>query len=347
MAINITTPMKILVISPAWIGDMIMSQSFYISLKKLYPQAQIDVLAPNWCKPILERMPEINQALEMPLGHGEFSLSTRWKLGKKLANNNYTHSYTLPNSAKSALIPFFAKIPYRCGWKGEMRYGLLNDLRADKKIFQYMVERYVALAYSESEMLSNVTLNSCPKPKLNVELDNQRDVMEKLGLNKNKKIIGLCPGAEFGPAKRWPPSYYAALANELINLGYQIWLFGSAKDRETTSEIVDTCAKDDLHNLAGKTDIVSAIDLIDLCELVVCNDSGLMHIAAALSPKIIAIYGSTSPLYTPPLTNRAKIMSIELECRPCFKRECPLAHLNCLVQLKPKLVIDAAIELLK
>ena len=147
--------MKILIIGPSWVGDMVMSQSLYIRLRKQHPLAEIDVLAPAWCKPIVERMPEINQAIEMPIGHGELGLVKRWKLAKSLQTKQYTHAYVLPNSAKSALIPLFAGIKKRIGWKGEMRYGLLNDLRANKKLFQFMVDRYVALASSKETMLAN------------------------------------------------------------------------------------------------------------------------------------------------------------------------------------------------
>lgn len=125
--------MKILIIGPSWVGDMVMSQCLYTEIKKLHPEAIIDVMAPGWCKPVLERMPEVNQALEMPLGHGDLNLLARYQLGKILRDDQYDHTYVLPNSAKSALVPFFAKIPVRTGWKGEMRYGLLNDLRNNKK----------------------------------------------------------------------------------------------------------------------------------------------------------------------------------------------------------------------
>ncbi|GAM54726.1 ADP-heptose-lipooligosaccharide heptosyltransferase II [Vibrio ishigakensis] len=138
---------KILIIGPSWVGDMVMSQSLYRQLKIQSPNSQIDVLAPAWCKPLLTRMPEIHQAIDMPLSHGEFKLTQRYQIGKQLRSKQYDHAYVLPNSAKSSLIPFFAGIPIRTGWKGESRYGLLNDIRLNKKSFTYMVERYVALAH--------------------------------------------------------------------------------------------------------------------------------------------------------------------------------------------------------
>ena len=149
---------RVLVIGPSWVGDMVMSQSLYKAIKQQYPDASIDVMAPGWCAPILARMPEVNRSIDMPLGHGEFALGKRYQLGKSLAQQHYDHAYVLPNSAKSALIPWFAGIPTRTGWKGEMRYGLLNDLRPNKKAFQYMVERYVALAYPRAAMQSSASL---------------------------------------------------------------------------------------------------------------------------------------------------------------------------------------------
>ncbi|RQW61725.1 lipopolysaccharide heptosyltransferase II [Vibrio viridaestus] len=335
--------MKILVIGPSWVGDMVMSQSLYIELKNQYPNASIDVLAPRWCGPILERMPQVDNALEMPIGHGDFDLIGRWRLGRSLAVNQYTHAYVLPNSAKSALIPLFAGIPKRIGWKGEMRFGLLNDLRPNKRIFQYMVERYVALAFSKAEMKVKTTLDTCPHPSLTVSRENQSKLINKLDLNTEREIIGICPGAEFGPSKRWPDEYYAELTASLINQGKQVWMFGSTKDQEVTNKIRMSLPEEQrgfCYNLAGETSLIEAIDLLAMCKTVFCNDSGLMHISAAVGSQIVAIYGSTSPLYTPPLSDKVVIVSKELECRPCFKRECPLGHLKCLKDLSVSTIIN-------
>lgn len=342
--------MKILIIGPSWVGDMVMSQSLYITLKQQHPEAIIDVMAPAWCKPILERMPEVNQAIEMPLGHGDIDLLGRRRIGKKLKANNYTHAYICPNSAKSALIPWFADIPTRVGWKGEMRYGLLNDLRPNKKSFQYMVERYVALAHPKSEMINSKSLgglDNLPHPKLAIDANIQQATLNKFSLSTTKPVLGLCPGAEFGPAKQWPVEHYAAVANEMINQGYQVWLFGSAKDKETTENIkslVDSNNQHCVFNLAGDTSLIEAVDLLAACQTVVSNDSGLMHVAAAVGCHVVGVYGSTSPKYTPPLAKKVDIVSTDIECRPCFKRECPLGHLKCLKDL-PAIDVISKIEL--
>jgi heptosyltransferase II len=339
--------MKILIIGPSWVGDMVMSQSLYITLKQLYPNAIIDVLAPAWCKPILERMPQIHQAIEMPIGHRSVDLRGRWRIGRELAKQHYTHAYILPNSAKSALIPLFAQIAKRIGWKGEFRYGLLNDLRPDKRVFQYMVERYVALAYDGSTMRQHVSLEACPQPALSVDVKNLDTVRQKLGLTESRAIIGMCPGAEFGPAKRWPDRYYAEVAQAVIDSGHQVWLFGSAKDHPTTQAIrnaLSTEAQLSCFDLSGKTSLNEAVDLLSACNTVISNDSGLMHVAAAVGCQIVAIYGSTSPSYTPPLSNKVAIVHNDVDCRPCFKRECPLGHMDCLNKLPTEQVLKAINE---
>ncbi|WP_122055964.1 lipopolysaccharide heptosyltransferase II [Vibrio sp. Evd11] len=341
--------MKILVIGPSWVGDMVMSQSLYITLKELYPDCQIDVIAPGWCKPILDRMPQVHQAIEMPLGHGEFNLFKRHQLGRQLKDHNYTHAYICPNSAKSALIPWFAGIPKRTGWKGEMRYGLLNDLRPNKKNFQYMVERYVALAHPKTDMIGSSSLGgleNLPHPKLAIDITAQQQTLEKYLLSQERSVIGLCPGAEFGPSKQWPVAHYAQVANEMINQGQQVWLFGSAKDKETTQSIkslVEHSNQQYVFDLAGKTSLIEVVDLLAACKSVVSNDSGLMHVAAAVGCHVVGVYGSTSPKYTPPLAKQVDIISTNIECRPCFERECPLGHSKCLKDLKPNQVLKVLI----
>lgn len=337
---------KILIIGPSWVGDMVMSQSLYIILKQLHPESQIDVIAPGWCKPILERMPEIHQAIEMPIGHGEFNLLGRREIGKSLREKQYDHAYILPKSAKSALIPWFANIPLRTGWKGEMRYGLLNDLRPNMKSFQFMVERYVALAYPQEEMIDSSSLGgleTLPRPSLFIDKKEQAEAIAKFNLNQESPVVGLCPGAEFGPAKKWPETHYAEVASAMANVGKQVWLFGSQKDLETCNNIKQLVPQEhqhQIHVLAGQTSLIEAVDLLAACQTVVANDSGLMHVAAAVGCNVVAVYGSTSPKYTPPLAEKVEIVHTDIDCRPCFKRECPLGHLNCLNQLSPQKVIS-------
>ncbi len=213
---------------------MMMSQSLYRTLRARYPQAIIDVMAPAWCRPLLSRMPEVNEAIPMPLGHGALAIGERRKLGHSLRERRYDRAYVLPNSFKSALVPFFANIPLRTGWRGEMRYGLLNDARVlDKDAWPLMVERYVALAYDNGVMRCAKDLpQPLLWPQLQVNEGEKSQACSAFNLSYDRPIVGFCPGAEFGPAKRWPHYHYAELAKKLIDDGYQIALFGSAKDNE-------------------------------------------------------------------------------------------------------------------
>ena len=307
--------MNILIIGPSWVGDMMMSHSLYQQLKIQYPNCNIDVMAPNWCKPLLARMPEVRKAIEMPLGHGAFELGMRYHLGKSL-REQYDMAIILPNSLKSAFVPFFAKIAHRRGWKGESRYILLNDLRANKKDYPMMVQRYVALAF-EKDAVPKADDISILKPYLTVEPAQQAETLKKFekqtALLGECPIIGFCPGAEFGPAKRWPHYHYVKLAEMLITQGYAVEVFGSAKD-ELVGEEIRQALPEELRefcvNLAGKTNLNEAVDLIANCTAVVTNDSGLMHIAAAVNCPLIALYGPTSPQYTPPLSDKATIIRL-------------------------------------
>ena len=307
--------MNILVISPSWVGDMLMSNALYQQLKTNYPDCEIDVMAPDWCRPLLARMPQVRNAISMPIGHGAFRLAERYRLGKAL-RNQYDLAIVLPNSLKSALIPFFAKIPKRRGWKGESRYGLLNDLRTNKNDYPMMVQRYVALAFEKGQVPSAENLQIA-FPYLQtqaVEIAATKAKFETaLKQTENRAVIGFCPGAEFGPAKRWPHYHYAKLAEMLIEKGYAIYLFGSKKDQEVGEQIRQSMPESlqpYCLNLAGLTDLNQAVDLIAECTAVVSNDSGLMHIAAALNKPLVALYGPTSPTYTPPLSSNAQVIRL-------------------------------------
>lgn len=337
--------MKILVIGPSWVGDMMMSQSLYRTLKQQYPEASIDVMAPGWCRPLLSRMPEVDQAIAMPIGHGSFQLLKRRQLGLSLEKNNYDRAYVLPNSFKSALIPFFAGIKQRIGWRGEMRYGLLNDRRIlDKIALPLMVQRYVALAYS-ADMIKKASDLPQPLlwPKLSVSRQEIQTVTEKFTLNGQRPTIGFCPGAEFGPAKRWPHYHYAALAKYLIDSGNQIALFGSVKDRAAGEDILSSLSPDQqlhCHNLAGNTSLDEAVILLAACHSVVSNDSGLMHIAAALQRPLVALYGPTSPDFTPPLAKNARVIRLISGYHKIRKGSAEQGYHQSLIDITPERVID-------
>jgi heptosyltransferase-2 len=353
------TTNKILIIGPSWVGDTVMAQCLFKILKQQNPDVQIDVLAQKFLHPLLERMPEINKSIELNVKHGELGLKKRYRLAKTLRNENYSQAIILPNSLKSALIPWLAKIPEKTGWRGEWRYGLLNDLRIlDKKQYPLMIERFMALGLPFDAELPE----EYPFPKLAIDksiaLNTTAVIPAKAGIQKTamdprstslvgddtsqmsqpKPILALCPGAEYGQAKRWPTEYFAEVANTKLNENWQVWLFGGNKDVEI-GEIIQNKTQQRCANLIGKTNLGEAIDLLSLADFAITNDSGLMHIAAALDLSIIAIYGSSSPTFTPPLSNKTKILTSKISCSPCFKRKCKFGHYKCLHETTPDQVL--------
>jgi heptosyltransferase-2 len=301
-------PFKILIVGPSWVGDMVMAQSLFIALKALRPDAIIDVLSLASTAALLKRMPEVNQTIAMPISHGIFGLKMRLKIGRSLRASKYNQAIVLPNSWKSALIPWFAKIPIRTGWKGEARYGLLNDLRILNKTFlPLMVQRFVSLAYSAKQ--AHIA-PSYPFPKMIAEQVNSN----LPSLQAKQKRLILCPGAEFGPAKQWPASSYAEVAEPLLARGWQVLILGSQADNETGVALVNAVSAEqqsEVHNLCGKTQLEDAIDLLATADAVVSNDSGLMHITAALQTPLVAIYGPTSPNFTPPCRIMLNLCSLK------------------------------------
>ncbi len=333
---------KILVTGPAWVGDTVMAQVLFKCLRQQHADAVIDVLAPAWCREVLTRMPEVRLALPLPLAHGELGLGKRWQLARELAKDHYDQAIVLPNSFKSALISRFAGIPVRTGWRGEARGWLLNDCRVlDKQRYPLMVQRFAALAYAPAEQLPT----TLPSPALRGDAASAALLRQQLVLHSTAPVLALCPGAEFGAAKQWPAAHYAALARHFVLQGMQVWLFGSARDAGVASQISALAGDTGIVNLCGQTTLGNAIDLLAEASVVVSNDSGLMHVAAALARPLAVVYGSTSPAFTPPLAQRVEILSLQLDCSPCFKRECPLQHLNCLRLLSPQQVIAAVTRL--
>jgi len=331
--------MKILIIAPSWVGDMVMAQSLFIALKQNQPDCEIDVLAPEWSQDLLARMPEVSKTFVMPLTHGEFGLKARFVLGKKLRAEKYDQAIVLPNSWKSALIPFFANIPKRTGFLGEMRYGLLNDARKlDKSVLTMTVQRFVALA-AKSPLAPLQKGGDFTFPVLNVTGLQQKAVIEKFNLHLFNPILVLCAGAEFGSAKRWTETHFAELASQKMAEGWTCWLIGSEKDKSVTDEI-NKLTGWQCQDFAGKTNLTEAVDLLSLAHTVVSNDSGLMHVAAALDKKVIALYGSSDPKFTPPLHSNAEIVTLNLPCSPCFKRDCPLEHRQCLTDILPSQIAE-------
>jgi heptosyltransferase-2 len=298
---------RTLVVAPNWIGDALMAQPLLSRLKDA--GTSIDVLAPEWVAPVLRRMPEVDHVIAMPYRHGALQLGERWRLSRSLARRGYDRAIVLPNSWKSALIPFLARIPQRAGYVGELRYGLLNSTLPNSK--SPMPQHYARLAGALEGAL--------PAPRLVVSAGEIAEAQRRFGITAPYAV--LCPGAEYGPAKRWP--YFKELAERMAMPSV---ILGSASDRAASAGIRG-------NDLAGRTTLDEAIRLIAGADVVVSNDSGLMHVAAALGRPQVALFGSSSPEHTPPASANARVLWLRLECSPCFARECPLGHFRCMKEI--------------
>lgn len=331
---------KILVVGPSWVGDTVLAQPLFRRLRQRDAELQLDVLAPSWTLPLLRRMPEVSEAIASPFGHGQLRLGERLRLGRQLSTRGYDQAVILPNSFKSALVPWFARVPIRTGYVGELRQLLLSDARRlDRQSLPLMAERYAALADAPGAKLGR------PLPELGLAVSEtaRAALLQQLGLKLDQPVAALCPGAEYGPAKRWPPTYFAELARRLARVGFQSWVIGSANDYDIGEQVARTSGGVAL-NLCGRTSLDQAVDLLSCARIVVSNDSGLMHVAAGVAVPLVALYGSSSPAFTPPMSRSARVLKLDLPCSPCYKRHCPLGHFNCMLQLTPDHVYAAACE---
>jgi len=327
---------RILIVAPSWVGDAILSEPLVAVLREPLGEPIVDVLAPPWCAAVYARMRGIGRIVENPLGHGELGLGRRRALAREIRARAYTHAFILPNSFKSALIPWFAGIPRRIGYAGEGRRALLTETRRlDRTTSPRLVDRFVALAVPMGRLIPTP-----PAPVLVPNAANAAAAMRALKLSTHRPIAIFCPGAEYGPAKRWPAEHFIALARRLLEEGYVVWLLGSPNDQAAALPIA--AAIPGVRDLTGRTDLGTAIDLLSLASVVVSNDSGLMHAAAAVGRPLVALFGSSSPDYTPPLSPLAQIAKIDIACSPCFQRECPLGHFKCMRELDVEVVHDLA-----
>ena len=335
--------MKTLVVAPNWIGDALMAQPLLTLLRRADPDQTLVALAPRWVAPVLAAMPEVDRVIATDLAHGALQWRARRAFARTVAAERFDRAFVLPNSFKSALIPWLARVPERIGYRGESRWVVVDRRAAGPDPAMSMSARYAALA----TMASVAVAEPLPKPMLQVDAARVVDVRRRFGFDADASLIALCPGAEYGPAKRWPAAHFAALALRLLaaDADTHVLLLGGPGDQPIAREIVAAVALDlahaRLHDLCGRTDLAEAIALIAACDAVVSNDSGLMHVAAALSRPQVALFGSSDPRHTPPLSARATTLWLHLDCSPCFERVCPLGHLNCLVGITPQRVFDS------
>jgi len=324
-------PDAILVVAPVRVSETVMAQSLLKALRARVPAAAIDVVAPHRLLPLFTRMPEVREAREMPT-----TLAGCWRLGRAL-HGQYGQAIVLPETWKAAFVPFAAGVGQRTGWRGRLRYGLLNDIRRpDVARHPTQAQRFVMLGAAPAAEPPAVE-----PPRFDVKVADVQAAMQTLKVQKTaqRKVLALCPGAEYGPARQWPTVHYAELGRQLARQGWDIWLFGSDKDRAITDGVAATCKV--VTNLVGRTSLAQAVDLMSLADAVVSNDSGLMHIAAALDRPLVALYGSTDPRIRPPLNARHRVVSLGLSCSPCNKPECPLGTTACLVDMPVERVAEA------
>ena len=337
--------MKILVVGPSWVGDSVMAQTLYKRIKKELPSSQIDVISPHWSLALLERMPEVCKKIVSPFSHGETKLLERYRLGQGLKKENYDRAIVLTNSLKSSLIPYFARIGVRTGWLGEFRYGLINDIRSSKKLKKsLMIEKFAALSlYEENYSIENLTF-----PELEIDFANQRKFLEEFSIDYSKNTMAICPGAEFGPSKRWPAEYYAEIAKFYVNKGWNVLCIGSKNDEDIgmgIGSLNNLRSNESFINLTGKTSLQDAIDILAFTEKVVTNDSGLMHIAAAVKTPLVALYGPSSPEYTPPLISKKKILRKTQGYEKVRYGSNEKGYHQSLLDIKPEEVLNALEEL--
>lgn len=331
---------RTLIVAPSWVGDAILSEPLVAALRGSGEGPIVDVVAPEWCGPVYARMRGVGRVIENPIAHGKLDFTGRRALARTLSGHGYTRAIVLPNSWKSALAPWLAGIPRRTGYVGEARWGLLNDIRRfDRKALPRLVDRFAALAANPGERVPTP-----PSPVLVPDAANRAAAVRALQLRTDRRVAILCPGAEYGPAKRWPPAHFAALAARFVGDGLQVWIVGSPNDKPAAQSVLEAAGESarDIRDLTGRTDLGTAIDLLSLGSVVISNDSGLMHAAAAVGVPMVALFGSSSPRYTPPMSNVAKIAKIDIACSPCFKRECPKGHFRCMRDLDPRAVYDLA-----
>ena len=315
-----------LVVAPAWVGDMVMAHTVVPGLAAR--GCEVHVLAPPSTAVLASRMPGVAQVHTIETRHGEFGWRVRRRAARSLAERHFDRAIVLPNSFKSALTPLWAGIPVRTGFRGEFRFGVVNDLRRlDEARMPRLVDRYAALA------------DVAPaRPRLRGDAAALTELRARHTLSGEKPVVALCPGAEYGPAKRWPAERFAALAARSVAAGASVWILGTDAERPAAETILAAAPAVDL---TGRTSLAEVVDLLSAAAVAVVNDSGLMHVAAALDVPLVALFGSSSQTFTPPLSARARVLERDLECRPCFARTCPLGHLDCLAGIGVDQVFDA------
>lgn len=327
---------RVLVIAQAWVGDVVLSQILYALLKRQQPDVSIDVVAPAWAGALLGRMPQVSRHILLDVRHGQFGLWRRWATARRL-HAQYQQAIIIPRSVKAALVPWVAGIKQRIGFDAGIRNALINDSRSRPP---GIVARMARLASPDP-----IDSNSIPRPNLEVDPEQTTRVFRQWDMDPDETVIGLMPGAAYGRAKQWGENSFVRLATLLAEQGHRICVIGTARDRSLGDDIVQA-APEQITNLCGETTLDQAIHLVSGLAAAVCNDSGLMHVAAAVNTPVVGIYGPTSPDTHPPLIDVRKICSVRALCSPCHQRTCPYGHHACMARITPEQVYEATFSLL-
>lgn len=327
---------RILVVAQAWIGDVVLSQILYALLKRQQPNVSIDVVAPRWAKALLGRMPQVSRHIPLDVRHGRLGLWRRWITARRL-DAEYRQAIVIPRSVKAALLPWAAGIRKRVGFDSGMRSGLINDSRPRPPD---VMTRMARLASPDP-----IDPGSIPWPRLEIDSGKAADILRQWEIGPDESVVGLMPGAAYGRAKEWGAESFARLAAALAERGNRICVVGTSRDRPL-GEIIARAAPGQVANLCGETSLDQAVLLISRLAAAVCNDSGLMHIAAAVNTPVIGIYGPTSPDTHPPLADARRILSARTLCSPCRRRACPYGHHACMARITPESACEATLALL-
>jgi heptosyltransferase II len=325
----------ILIVPYMWIGDFVRCHSVVRLLRDRLPDRPVDMLATSVCAPLADYMPGVRQAVVADLPRGRLGLSQQAMLVSRLKHEGYGTALIMPRTWKSALAPFFAGIPERTGFVGEGRFLLLNDLRRGERKLPRMVDRCAALALPPGAKLPA----EWPAPKLNVPPAEIALWRSGRGVAADRRVVALAPGA-VGPSKRWPGAAYGALARRLLADGVAVWVLGGPNEKPLAQEIVSGTPARDMTGL----DLRDAIVGLAAASAAVSNDSGLLHVAAALGTPAIGIFGPTDPWHWAPLNPLAATIKTtsELDCQPCHKPVCRLGHHRCMEEIPADTVFAAA-----
>jgi heptosyltransferase-2 len=321
------TEAPILIIPYMWIGDFVRCHTVVRLLRQRWPTAPVDVLTTSMVAPLLDYMPGVRKGIVADLPRKRLALNQHHALARRLRAENYDHALVMPRTWKAAVAPFLAGIPRRTGFVGEGRFGLINDLRFGERRLPRMADRCAVLALAKGERAPPVW----PLPELEVPAAECANWRQRLGLAADgRPVVALAPGA-VGPSKRWPGASYAELARRLRAEGHWVWVIGGPNEKELAAEIVD---RGQIRDLTGP-DLRNAILALAAADLAVSNDSGLLHVAAALGTPAIGIFGPTSAWHWAPLNPIAAVVETtdELACRPCHKPVCQLGHHRCMREI--------------